>query len=384
MQRCDVLIVGGGPAGSSCAWGLRGAGLDVLVIDRKAFPRDKVCAGWITPQVVESLGIDLDDYRGARVCQPISGFRTGVIGGREVVSHYPRPVSYGIRRCEFDEYLLMRTGARVGETESVLSIERDGDGWLVNDSIRAGLLVGAGGHFCPVARMLGARSVEGAPVVTAQEIEFVAGPDDLARGTIAASVPELFFCDDLLGYGWCFRKGDYLNIGLGRTDRSGLARHVQKFVDFLRGRGKIACEVPKRFHGHAYQLYERTPPVLSDDGVLLVGDAAGLAYPQSGEGIRPAVESGLLAARVIAGAAGDFSRDSLAEYARQLRDRLGPPRSSAASDWLPASWLRGLAARLLASRQFARRVVIERWFLHMHEPALPAAAPPPERIAAVP
>ena len=59
METCDVLIVGGGPAGSSCAWGLRYAGLDVLVVDRKAFPRDKVCAGWITPQVVQSLTIDL-------------------------------------------------------------------------------------------------------------------------------------------------------------------------------------------------------------------------------------------------------------------------------------------------------------------------------------
>ncbi len=66
MDTCDVLIVGGGPAGSSCAWGLRSSGLDVVVADRKAFPRDKVCAGWITPQVIESLDIDLDDYRAAQ------------------------------------------------------------------------------------------------------------------------------------------------------------------------------------------------------------------------------------------------------------------------------------------------------------------------------
>ena len=58
MDSCDVLIVGCGPAGTSCAWGLRHAGLDVMLLDKAAFPRDKVCAGWITPEVVESLQID--------------------------------------------------------------------------------------------------------------------------------------------------------------------------------------------------------------------------------------------------------------------------------------------------------------------------------------
>ena len=53
MTACDVLIVGGGPAGSTCAWKLRRPGLDVVVWDRQTFPRDKVCAGWITPQVVD-------------------------------------------------------------------------------------------------------------------------------------------------------------------------------------------------------------------------------------------------------------------------------------------------------------------------------------------
>jgi geranylgeranyl reductase family protein len=373
METCDVLIVGGGPAGSSCAWGLRDSGLDVLVIDRKAFPRDKVCAGWITPQVVEALDIDLDEYGQTRVCQPITGFRTGLIGGREIESRYDHPVSYGIRRREFDQYLLERTPARRCEAEAVDRIERVGDGWLVNGSIRASLVVGAGGHFCPVGRMLGARSVVGSLVVAAQEIEFAATSDELAQGTIEAAMPELFFCQDLQGYGWCFRKGDFLNIGLGRTDREQLSTHVQQFVDFLRSRGKIARDPSARFHGHAYQLYERTQPVLCDDGALLVGDAAGLAYPQSGEGIRPAVESGLLAATEIVAAGGNYAREALSAYPRRLIERFGTPRSHGAGDWLPASWLRVLAARLMASKQFARRVVIERWFLHMHDPALRSA-----------
>ena len=58
METCDVLVVGGGPAGSTCAWKLRQAGADVTVIDRATFPRDKVCAGWITPPVINALGLD--------------------------------------------------------------------------------------------------------------------------------------------------------------------------------------------------------------------------------------------------------------------------------------------------------------------------------------
>ncbi len=369
MDSCDVLIVGGGPAGSSCAWGLRDTRLDVRILDRKPFPRDKVCAGWVTPQVFEALEVDIDDYRRQRVCQPITGFRTGMIGGREVENHYPWPVSYGIRRYEFDDYLLDRCGARLELPAAAERLERVSDGWVVNQSLKTGLLVGAGGHFCPVARILGARSIETPPVVAAQEVEFAATPQQLAAGTIEASTPELFFCPDLEGYGWCFRKGEYLNIGLGRTSHDQISLHVQQFVDFLRSRGKIHCELPSRFRGHAYQLYERTVPKLHDEQVLLVGDAAGLAYPQSGEGIRPAVESGLLAAHTIAAADGDYCRHSLEPYAQALIGRLGTPRPSAASGWLPASWLRVLAARLMASRQFARRVVIERWFLHMHEEA---------------
>src|ERR671931_661911 len=126
-EACDVLIVGGGPAGSSCAWGLRGSGLDVMVIDRATFPRDKVCAGWITPQVVSALDIDGDDYRRGRTFQPIVGFRTGLIGAADDVEiTYNRPVSFGIRRCEFDHYLLQRCGARLKLGVPIASICRAG------------------------------------------------------------------------------------------------------------------------------------------------------------------------------------------------------------------------------------------------------------------
>src|SRR6476619_2520122 len=143
MENCDALIVGGGPAGSTCAWKLRQAGLDVTVMDSSSFPRDKVCAGWITTQVVDDLRLDVDEYRVGRTFQPIIGFRTGVIGGdREVETNYGRPVSFGIRRCEFDDYLLRRSGARLKLGVPLSRMRREGRDWIVNDQIRTSLLVG--------------------------------------------------------------------------------------------------------------------------------------------------------------------------------------------------------------------------------------------------
>jgi geranylgeranyl reductase family protein len=370
MQSCDVLVVGGGPAGSSCAGRLMQAGADVLVIDRKMFPRDKTCAGWVTPQVFDVLGLDAQDYARSHVCQPITGFRTGMIGGEEVGTDYGRIVSYGIRRCEFDHFLLERSGAPCRFGESVQELRRDGSGWIVNDAIRAEMLIGAGGHFCPVARALGGREGRQLVTVAAQEIEFELPREDESLVNLRAEVPELFFCEDLAGYGWCFRKGNFLNIGLGRLNSPGVGAHVQSFCQFLRERGKVACKVPERFHGHAYQIYERLEPKLVDERVLFIGDAAGLAYPQSGEGIRPAVESGLLAAETLIAAAGDYSVEKLAPYAKEIHKRYGTPRRGAISDWLPAAFLRFAASRLMANRWFTKSVILDRWFLHATDPVL--------------
>ena len=158
MKQVDVLIVGGGPAGSTLAWALRDSGLAVTILDKQTFPRDKVCAGWVTPAVMEELQINLDDYARGRTLQPITGFRVSQLGKKEVETLYhDKPVSYGIRRCEFDDYLLQRSGAERVLGQAFKSMVWLGDNWLVNDNIQARLVVGAGGHFCPVARAVGAK-----------------------------------------------------------------------------------------------------------------------------------------------------------------------------------------------------------------------------------
>jgi flavin-dependent dehydrogenase len=358
MEHADVAVVGGGPAGSSCAARLAAAGLDVVVVDRARFPRDKPCAGWITRGAVDALGLDLDAYAAGHTLQPIRRFRVGWAfgAGREV--DYGEDVSYAIRRCELDSFLLRRSGARLLLGENVSSLRREDGRWIVNDAVEAPLLVGAGGHFCPVARRLrGAR--EGGGLVIAQEMEVRLSPDQAERCPVAPDRPELDFTKDLSGYGWCVRKGEFLNVGFGRREAPALATDVRRYLRWLVASGRIPDGLPSPLRGHAYRLREGPPQRLVGEGALLVGDAAGLAFAASGEGIYPAIVSGQLAAEVLLeqrGRGGD-----LRDYPARLTARLGRP---AARSFLPGS-LRAAAGRLLlGSAWFRRHVVLDRLFLH--------------------
>ena len=368
----EVLIVGGGPAGSTLARALTRCGLIVAVLDKAQFPRQKICAGWVTPAVMEELEIDLQDYARNRILQPINAFKTGQIGQRPVRSDFPgEPASYGIRRIEFDDYLLRRSGAELLLGQAFKSMRREADGWLVNDSIRARLVVGAGGHFCPVARAIDARDASEI-AVAAQEMEFEMSALQKAACTVDGNIPELFFTPDLKGYGWVFRKGDYLNIGLGREDKQKLSGHVRRFCEFLQTQGRIPRDLPEKFKGHAYLLYHHASRRLVGDGTILIGDSAGLAYPQSGEGIRPAVESALMAAQVILDCQGDYRRKFLQPYVGKLETRFGRREPGPGfTGRLPAVFKQAIARILMKNHWFSRNILTARWFLHTREKPLP-------------
>lgn len=370
MESCDLLIIGGGPAGSSFSWKLRKSGLDVLILDKSEFPRDKVCAGWVTPAVISTLQIDEEEYCKNRVFQPIIGFLTSMLNGPEVETRYGNTVSYGIRRSEFDHYLLERSGARLKLGEPFKSLRRENGHWIVNDWIKAPLVIGAGGHFCPVARFVGANSKKDETAVIAQEIEFKMDERQQAECSVRSDTPELFFCEDLKGYGWCVRKGNFLNIGLGREDNQNLSGHVRLFYDYLLQKGKIPRNAPTNFKGHAYLLYRHASRKLLDDGIMLIGDAAGLAYPQSGEGIRPAIESALIASGVVLSANGDYQASSLQPYLELLEKRFGKGDSGSILNILPEGLVQLAAKKLMSSKWFSRKILIERWFLHVHQPPL--------------
>jgi len=372
MKSYDVLIVGGGPAGSTLAYCLKNSGLKIGILDKKTFPRQKICAGWVTPEVMRVLNIDLDDYANDRVLQKISGFKISQLGQKQVESHYSgEPVSYGIRRIEFDDYLLQRCGAELILNEAFNKMEKTSEGWLLNDDYKANLVIGAGGHYCPVARAIDSKGVSELAVV-AQEAEFEMTAQQKASCSIREEVPELFFTPDLKGYGWVFRKGDYLNIGLGREDKSKLSSHVKKFCDYLVVQGKIPEDIVEKYNGHAYLLYNHAVREMVADNVLLIGDSAGLAYPQSGEGIRPAVESAMLAADVIRDCAGDYSKNKLHAYNDVMEQRFGKrlPEPDLI-ERLPMFIKRIFASQLMRTQWFTKKVVTDKWFLQSHQSPLP-------------
>ncbi|HXE63480.1 MAG TPA: hypothetical protein VN519_08055, partial [Bryobacteraceae bacterium] len=188
--------------------------------------------------------------------------------------------------------------------------------------------------------------------MAAQEIEFEMDAEQSARCDVRGSIPELYCSADLRGYGWCFRKQNVLNIGLGRADPHGIAEHARAFIRLLAATGRVPFEVPP-LKGHAYFLYGSSQRQIAGDGFLLIGDSAGLARPLSGEGILPAIESGLLAAEIILAAGGTWGTAQVETYKRQIPERTG----NACTGWmtqvgrvLPPQLTRLAATRLLENR----------------------------------
>jgi flavin-dependent dehydrogenase len=300
MTSWDAIVIGGGPGGSSAARALVAAGLRVVVIDAARFPREQDLrrlgdAGRaLAPRPHARRNCRLTGSR----CSPSPDSRPSLVGGRPVCTDYNGEVSYGIRRREFDAFLLQRSGATVVEGTRVSSLNRTGNSWTINDSHTAPVLVGAGGHFCPVARELQApddHQREQAGVVLAQEIEIPLTDDMAAR---VPSRPEFHFSRDLGGYGWIFRKGRYLNVGFGhladdeensttvaaeagqaripssrwppRTSSGCRREPISRAKRWSAGRDMRICSAPRGRRAVG-------------DGVLLVGDAAGLAFRRAGK-----------------------------------------------------------------------------------------------------
>jgi len=368
MRAYDVIVVGGGPAGSSCARELLRAGLDTLVIDKARFPRDKTCAGWIPPHTLQTLDLSLREYAMEHTVQPIRGFRVAGAAGGGVEVRYPGPISFGIRRVEFDHFLLARCGAELELDRTLESIVDTGEGWELDGELQSRVLVGAGGHFCPIARRLVATQGDSGPVVTAREIEFCVDPKSATQYCVSDDLPELFFEADLCGYGWILRKQQWLNVGLGREATQGLNAALERFLDRMVASGRLPERPTGRIRGHSYRLYGQGCRRPSYERALLVGDALGMAAARSGEGILPAIESGILAARAIAHVRAKPDGQSLLRYDAALEARFGPRRAHPSWSFMPSSLRQKLASVLLQRPEFVRRVVIDRWFVPARAP----------------
>lgn len=292
MQVADAIVVGGGPAGSTCAWKLRQAGLDVLVLDRAEFPRTKLCAGWVTPEAIADLELDPANY-------PASFMTFDKLAVHwKVLRAAPKVKQHSIRRYEFDDFLLRRSGATVLQ-HKVREIQRDGDDFVVDGAFTSKYLVGAGGTSCPVYRALfhDRHPRPGSLQTATLEQEFAYDWKD-------PSCHLWFFEGGLPGYAWYVPKANgYINVGLGAMAeqltlrRDHLRDHWRRFVARLRRKGLVNYDdyAPK---GFSYYLRGDSDAVRRGNAYI-AGDAAGLATRDMCEGIGPAVRSGLLAAHSI-------------------------------------------------------------------------------------
>jgi menaquinone-9 beta-reductase len=337
MQQVDAVIIGAGPAGSTCARLLVEAGLRVVIIDRARFPRVKLCAGWVSEPIWSILELSPADY-------PRGLWRWNRCHVRFAEHDYTINASgYFIRRYEFDEFLVRRSGAELIADHAVRSVQREtgpGDAarWLVDGRFRARFVIGAGGTHCPVARALFVERPE--PPVGVQERELPVDPAELAGARIGRDgEPELLLHRDLRGYSWNIAKTSWLNIGCGTLratdvrDAWAAARCHFDQAGHIPAGARSALE---RVAGYSYYLFH--PDNLRAayrDGAFLVGDALGLAQPFTAEGILPAVLSGRLCAEaIVAGAPHTYPErlrrhSIIRDYAllRWVRDLKGVRRS---------------------------------------------------------
>ncbi|MEX2496966.1 MAG: NAD(P)/FAD-dependent oxidoreductase [Woeseia sp.] len=307
MRHADVIVVGGGPAGSTCAWKLHQAGQDVLVLDRADFPRMKLCAGWITPRVVEDLELETSEYPYSFMTFNRLEFNWRGFRFRK------KTLQHSIRRYEFDDYLLRRSAAEVVK-HKVRQIETDGDGFIIDGRFRCNYIVGAGGTGCPVYRQLfhdRQPRAKGLQIATFEHEFAYDWQDEECR--------LWFFEDGLPGYAWYVPKaGGYLNVGLGGKADAMKAKslrvqdHWKKLVRKLERQGLIA-DAALDPSGYSYFLRGKVDTARLGNA-FIVGDAVGLASVDMGEGIGPAVQSAILAARAISGEAEDYNLQRLERF----------------------------------------------------------------------
>lgn len=292
MIQTDVIIVGGGPAGSACAWRLKQNNVNCLILDQYKFPRRKPCAGWITPEVVQDLEFNISDYPYSFTTY--TSFQVSIGGFRLKLP----AKQHAIRRYEFDDWLLHRADVPV-HLHNVKTITQVTDGYEVDGEFFCKYLIGAGGTHCPVYQTLfqTASSRAKETLVVALEEEFPYAYTD-ERGWL------WFRENHLPGYAWYVPKANgYVNVGVGgmaqllKARGDTLKSHWNRLVEKLDQQGLVRGHIYKP-NGHSYYMRQNHQE-LNRDNAFLVGDAAGLATLDMGEGIGPAIKSGLLAAEAI-------------------------------------------------------------------------------------
>lgn len=299
MFYSDVIIVGGGPAGSTCAWKLKQAGINCIILDKETFPTSKVCAGWITPKVIKALGFIPNDYPHSLLA--INKIYFNIYGKILPIKTF----QYSIRRYEFDKWLLDRSGVPVYK-QRVRKIKQSSEGYLVNDEYSCKHLVGAGGTDCPVYRTFFQFAIP-----RKETSLIIALADEFKYDYKDENCYLWFFKNKLPGYSWYVPKGNGLiNIGIGGVYHKLLKRKItirDQWNYFINQLSDLSLVKQYNHTPRGYYYYLRQSIWIGQiNKAYIIGDSAGLATKDLGEGIGPAVESGILAANSIINSTGYY------------------------------------------------------------------------------
>ena len=306
----DVTIVGGGPAGAAGAAFCAAGGLRTLLLEREKFPREKVCGDCLNPSawpVLDRLGV-ADAVR-ALPCSPLRAVEFVGTDGISIAHPFPDGArgEIGIRRSVLDALLLATAktrGVDVREGAAVERIARCGDGWTIESGGRSFIsrtLVAADGRNSTVARLLGILPHEGRERVALQT--HFRAPADFGERVVMRFLP----------WGYCGLAA----IGDGLLNLCLVARPAN--LESLRAWAIEHFHLPPDQTWRSITPLSRRPMPPAQPGLLLVGDAARVVEPFTGEGIFYALASGELAARHLL--AGDL-RGYARAHARLYRGRL--------------------------------------------------------------
>ncbi|MPZ98510.1 MAG: geranylgeranyl reductase family protein [Dehalococcoidia bacterium] len=289
MQQADVIVVGAGPAGSTAAREIAQGGARVLLLDRARFPRDKPCGGGITIRTAALLPFSLDPV----VEDVVTGARLRVRGGREVTRDAGRPITYMTQRRHLDQFLVERAqeaGVDFRDGQAVRRVHRRPDGCYEvrtgsGDAHVARVVIGADGANGVVATALGYEHAPESALALEGNLPCPNGVPEAFQHRVVLNFGHLPG-----GYGWVFPKGDHVNVGVGGW-KPAMAKRLRPALHRICRLYDIDPSDLRDLRGHHLPM-QRPGALTAAGGSAVVGDAAGLVDPLSGEGIHAAIVSG--------------------------------------------------------------------------------------------
>jgi geranylgeranyl reductase family protein len=320
VERFDAIVVGAGPAGSTAALRLSRAGARVLLLDRERFPRDKPCGGGLTERAVKQLPVSVDPV----VEEVVDRFELGFRYGTRFERGGERPLVLMTQRRRLDAHLAEAAAAagadfRDGVRATALELgEREATVRFDGTAAQAQVVIGADGVNGLTAKVLGFGERRHG-VALEGNVSYVHAREGRWRGR---AVVELGTVPG--GYAWVFPKGDHVNVGVGgwRSEGPRLRQHLERACA---GYG-LPYDSLESVRGFRLPM-RRVGDSLVRGRALLVGDAAGLVDPLSGDGIYEALFSSRLAAEAVLDLLGGRRAD-LEPYGERLELELAPMMSA--------------------------------------------------------